>query len=116
MLNVVPAGGAQSQFVECWHVPEPGGGDEETTAGTGCVKKVSRERNGRERYSGPIHTERIGFGSPRRSGKSGAPSHISGGATIIKRRCCTMWTWSSRDENVSIGDAKARKSAVRPPR
>jgi hypothetical protein len=33
---------------------------------------------------------RIGFGSPSNIGATGAPSHRSGGATDIRRRCCVM--------------------------
>jgi sugar lactone lactonase YvrE len=55
-----------------------------------------------------VQKTRMGRGRPRSTGNSGAPSHKSGGATIMSSRYFTMWTWSSRSANGSIGEAKAR--------
>ena len=53
---------------------------------------------------------------PRSIGKSGVPSHSSGGAAIMSSKCCSMWTCNRSPANGSIGDASARKRQARPER
>ena len=65
--------------------------------------------------NGPTPSRANFLGSPRNRGSNGAPSRISGGATDISNRCCTMWAESSRPENASSGEAIASQSATRPP-
>jgi len=46
---------------------------------------------------------------------TGAPRSSSGGATMINRRCWTMWTESRSSEYRAIGETSATATAATPP-
>src|SRR5262249_53222085 len=54
------------------------------------------------------------LGSPRSNGRSGEPSSISGGATDMSNKCCTIWAESSRPEKTSSGEAKTSQKNANP--
>src|ERR1043166_4666815 len=83
---------------------------------TGCVNASPNRRSAGQERNGPTPSCANFLGSPRNSGSRGAPSRISGGATVSSRRCCTICADNSRPENVSSGDAMATQSATSPPR
>src|SRR5262249_30098573 len=48
--------------------------------------------------------------------RSGAPSQIRGGASVIKSRCCSIWTVSNSWSSAAIGDAIATQIKNSPSR
>src|SRR5579862_8644151 len=57
---------------------------------TGCVRTCPNHCTGCQRKSGPKTARTKLWGNPCSSGKAGAPSKINGGATAIRRMCCTI--------------------------
>ena len=86
------------------------------SATRGCTKNAPAFFSGAALRNG-AKPERTNFrGNPDSIGRNGAPSSTNGGATIVKRRCWTMWTLSNHDANASSGEHTATKTAESPPR
>src|SRR5216684_1764137 len=81
---------------------------------TGCVSERPSRRAAVERSS-MTAAPRAGCGKPRRNATRGVPRRISGAATVIKRRCCTMWNVSSAWSNAARGDAITIQRTSIPP-
>src|SRR5262245_30323175 len=82
----------------------------------GCVSAQPKRRSEGQTRKGPRPSRAKVRGSPRSKGRNGAPSKISGGATDIRIKCCTMCAESSRPEKVSSGDTSAISNASSPAR
>src|SRR6266478_149681 len=54
------------------------------------------------------------FGSPRCSGKLGAPNKINGAPAVVKRRCFIMWTVSNWWSSAASGEPRAIHSENSP--
>src|SRR5207248_10883447 len=81
---------------------------------SGFVSVVPTRRSAGQVKNGPTPSRANFLGSPRKRGRKGAPSRISGGATDISNRCCTMCAESSRPEKASSGEAIASQTVPRP--
>src|SRR6266404_7175437 len=66
--------------------------------------------------NGPTPSRANFLGKPRNSGRNGVPSRISGGATDMSNKCCTMCAESSKPEKASSVEAIASQTVPRPAR
>ena len=81
---------------------------------TGCVTMRPSFRAGERRRSRPRTLRTKPCGLPCSSTLAGAPSKINGAATVMRRRCCTIWIVRSWWSRVARGDAAAAHSKQTP--
>src|SRR5262245_39063505 len=81
---------------------------------SGCVIAFPTQRSDGQTKKGPTPSRANFLGSPRSNGRSGEPSSISGGATDMSNKCCTIWAESSRPEKASSGEAIASQKVASP--
>ena len=92
MLHLVPELRAQGEFIQARDMPGDVASYERKQTNEGMGKKPSARRwSAVEAKKGLSPYCNTGRGSPRRSGRVGAPSQRSGGTTIIRSRCWIIW-------------------------
>jgi hypothetical protein len=97
-------------------MPSPGIPTNSTQATAGCTSQRQLRVSRGEAKSRPAGVRNSRLGNPCNRGKRGAPSQMSGGATIISNRCWTMCACSNCAPSAYNGDARATAVAVSPPR
>ncbi len=109
VLGGVPAGTSQRELVERRQVPQPRRRDERGPARDRMQRARPRTAAApARRGTGRARSWRTAVAGRGAARSAGAPRSRSGAATIMRSRCCSMWTWSSRLAKASIGEAMAR--------